>query len=155
MKSAEHWMQIALELAEQAKQLDEVPIGAVVVRSDEVIGKGYNQTIASADPTAHAEIVALRDAAKRLDNYRLSGCDLYVTIEPCTMCAGAMVHARIRNLFFGATEPRAGAVCSSIAALDNPGLNHKVSVQGGICETAAATLMSQFFQQKRKSQESA
>lgn len=155
MNQAEHWMQVALNLAEQARDQDEVPIGAVVVQDDELIGQGYNQTISSSDPTAHAEIVAIRDAARHLNNYRLSGCDLYVTIEPCSMCAGALVHARIRTLVFGAVEPRAGAVCSSIAVLDNPSLNHKVEVRSGICEDQAAALMSRFFQEKRRPQESA
>ena len=148
-------MQVALELAEQAKNDDEVPIGAVVVRGDEIIGRGFNQTISTSDPTAHAEIVAIRNAARHVNNYRLTGCDLYVTIEPCSMCAGALVHARIQTLIFGAKEPRAGAVCSSIAVLDNPNLNHKVDVQSGVCEQQASTLMSSFFQAKRRSQESA
>ncbi len=151
MSSAERWMQVALELAEQAKNDDEVPIGAVVVRGEEIIGRGFNQTISTSDPTAHAEIVAIRDAAKYLSNYRLTGCDLYVTIEPCSMCAGALVHARIQTLIFGAKEPRAGAVCSSIAVLDNPNLNHKVDVQSGVCEQQASALMSNFFQAKRRS----
>lgn len=151
MKSAEHWMQAALELARQAEVLDEVPIGAVVVLNDEMIGEGFNKTITNADPTAHAEIVALRDAAARLKNYRLTGADLYVTIEPCSMCAGALIHARINQLFYGATEPRAGAVCSSIAVLDNPNVNHRVQHQGGIAEIESSQLMANFFQRKRQS----
>lgn len=154
MTSAEHWMQMALELAQQARAEDEVPIGAVVVLDDEVIGRGYNRTISDGDPTAHAEIVALRDAARHLNNHRLTGSDLYVTIEPCTMCAGAMVHARIRRLIYGASEPRAGAVSSSIAVLDNPGLNHKVAVESGVLADQAGTMMSEFFQRKRQNQES-
>ncbi len=151
MKSAEEWMQIALELAKQAEALDEVPIGAVVVREGELIGQGFNRTISSADPTAHAEIVAIRDAAKNLDNYRLTGSDLYVTIEPCSMCAGALIHARINQLFYGATEPRAGAVCSSIEVLGNPNVNHRVQHQGGILETETSQLIASFFQRKRQS----
>jgi tRNA(adenine34) deaminase len=154
MTSAEHWMQMALELAQQARAEDEVPIGAVVVLNDEVIGRGYNRTIRDGDPTAHAEIVALRDAARHLNNHRLTGSDLYVTIEPCTMCAGAMVHARIRRLIYGASEPRAGAVSSSIAVLDNPGLNHKVAVESAVLADQAGAMMSEFFQRKRQNQES-
>jgi len=151
MRPATYWMQLALELAEQAASYDEVPVGAVVVRDGELIGKGFNQTISSHDPTAHAEIVALRDAAKQQNNYRLPGAELYVTIEPCTMCAGALVHARISHLIFGAKELRAGAICSSSQVLDNPGLNHRVQVTSGICESQAGQLMVDFFKAKRKS----
>jgi tRNA(adenine34) deaminase len=150
MKSAEDWMQLALELARQAEAIDEVPVGAVIVRDGELIGQGFNQTISSADPTAHAEIVALRDAAKNVNNYRLSGADMFVTIEPCSMCAGAMIHARINQLFYGAKEPRAGAVVSSIAVLDNPNVNHRVSHQGGVLETETSELISNFFRRKRQ-----
>ena len=124
----EKWMQVALGLAAKAAQQDEVPVGAVVVRDNQIVGRGFNQPIGRHDPTAHAEIMALRDAASALGNYRLPGCTLVVTVEPCTMCAGALVHARIEQLIFGAREPRAGAVCSSAQVLDNPGLNHKVIV---------------------------
>ncbi|MFT7246785.1 MAG: tRNA(adenine34) deaminase [Candidatus Azotimanducaceae bacterium] len=151
MKPATYWMQLALELAEQAASYDEVPVGAVVVQNGELIGQGFNQTISSHDPTAHAEIVALRDAARQQKNYRLPGAELYVTIEPCTMCAGALVHARISHLIFGAKEPRAGAICSSLQVLDNPGLNHRVQVSSGICESEAGQLMADFFKAKRKS----
>jgi len=151
MKPATYWMQLALELAEQAASYDEVPVGAVVVQNGELIGKGFNQTISSHDPTAHAEIVALRDAAKQQNNYRLPGAELYVTIEPCTMCAGALVHARISHLIFGAKEPRAGAICSSSQVLDNPALNHRVQVTSGVCESEAGQLMADFFKAKRKS----
>jgi tRNA(adenine34) deaminase len=143
-------MQLALELARQAEAIDEVPVGAVIVRDGELIGQGFNQTISSADPTAHAEIVALRDAAKNVNNYRLSGADMFVTIEPCSMCAGAMIHARINQLFYGAKEPRAGAVVSSIAVLDNPNVNHRVSHQGGVLETETSELISNFFRRKRQ-----
>lgn len=151
MSSAIHWMQMAMTLAEQAAGVGEVPVGAVVVRDGEVIGEGFNQTISSHDPTAHAEIVALRDAAARLNNYRLPGAELYVTIEPCTMCAGALVHARISHLIFGAKEPRAGAIVSSARVLENPGLNHQVQITGGVCESEAGQLMADFFKAKRKS----
>ncbi len=151
MKPASHWMQLALELAEQAARLDEVPVGAIVVLNDEVIGQGFNQTISGHDPSAHAEIVALRDAASRMSNYRLPGAELYVTIEPCTMCAGALVHARVSHLIYGAAEPKAGAICSSAKVLENPGLNHRVQVTSGICEAEAGQLIADFFKAKRKS----
>ncbi len=142
-------MQQALILADRANEFGEVPVGAVVVRDDAIVGKGFNQTISARDPTAHAEIVALRDAAQILDNYRLVDADLFVTIEPCTMCTGALVHARIRRLIYGAREPRAGAVDSSIHALSNPSLNHQVEVVSGVCEDEAAKKLSVFFKAKR------
>ena len=144
-----YWMQQALILADRANEFGEVPVGAVVVRDDAIIGKGFNQAISARDPTAHAEIVALRDAAQILDNYRLVDADLFVTIEPCTMCTGALVHARIRRLIYGAREPRAGAVDSSIHALSNPSLNHQVEVVSGVCEDEAAKKLSVFFKAKR------
>jgi tRNA(adenine34) deaminase len=149
MKSDVYWMQQALILADRANEFGEVPVGAVVVRDDAIIGKGFNQAISARDPTAHAEIVALRDAAQILDNYRLVDSDLFVTIEPCTMCTGALVHARIRRLIYGAREPRAGAVDSSIHALSNPSLNHQVEVVSGVCEDEAAKKLSVFFKAKR------
>ena len=142
-------MQAALKLADKAAEADEVPVGAVVVKDDVIIGEGYNKTIGSLDPSAHAEIIALRDAAKRLGNHRLVETDLYVTIEPCTMCAGAMVHARISRLIYAAREPRAGAIDSSIHVLANPSLNHKVEVISGICEDEASAKMSAFFRARR------
>lgn len=142
-------MQHALALARQAAAHDEVPIGAVVVIGDEIVGRGYNRPISANDPTAHAEIIALRDAAMHVRNYRLVGASLFVTVEPCTMCAGAMVHARISRLYYGAREPKAGAAGSSIDAFANPDLNHRVLVQGGVCEAEAASLMSAFFKTRR------
>lgn len=146
---SEEWMLFALGLAEEAARHDEVPVGAVVVRENQIVGRGFNQPIGRHDPTAHAEIMALRDAAQTLGNYRLPGCTLVVTVEPCTMCAGALVHARIEQLIFGAREPRAGAVCSSSRVLDNPGLNHKVTVIEGVLEKECKALMSAFFQERR------
>jgi len=146
----EKWMQVALGLAAKAAQQDEVPVGAVVVRDNQIVGRGFNQPIGRHDPTAHAEIMALRDAASALGNYRLPGCTLVVTVEPCTMCAGALVHARIEHLIFGAREPRAGAVCSSAQVLDNRGLNHKVTVVEGVLEKECKALMSAFFKERRK-----
>ena len=145
----EKWMQVALGLAVEAGQHDEVPVGAVVVRENQIVGRGFNQPISGRDPTAHAEIMALRDAAQTLGNYRLPGCTLVVTVEPCTMCAGALVHARIEHLIFGVREPRAGAVCSSARVLDNPGLNHKVTVVEGLLAKECKAVMSVFFQGRR------
>jgi tRNA(adenine34) deaminase len=143
------FMQQALALAEQAAEKGEVPVGAVVVFDGEVIGQGFNCPIGSTDPTAHAEIVAMRDAAKKLDNYRLAGCDLYVTIEPCTMCVGAMIHARINHIVFGAPEPRAGALTSQLALLDKNHFNHSMGWTGGILEDQCRDLMKDFFSQRR------
>ena len=145
----EEWMLAALVLARQAAQHNEVPVGAVVISDNQIVGRGFNQPIGRHDPTAHAEIIALRDAARALGNYRLPGCTMVVTVEPCTMCAGALVHARIEQLIFGAKEPRAGAVCSSARVLDNPGLNHKVTVVDGVLEKESRALMSAFFQGRR------
>ena len=142
-------MLAALVLARQAAQKDEVPVGAVVVRDNQIVGRGFNQPIGRHDPTAHAEIMALRDAAQTLGNYRLSRCTLVVTVEPCTMCAGALVHARIEHLIFGAKEPRAGAVCSSARVLDNLSLNHKVTVVEGVLENECKALMLGFFRGRR------
>ena len=145
----EAWMRAALELAEEAARIGEVPVGAVVVRDGEIIGRGYNQMIVANDPTAHAEIVALREAARHAENYRLPGASLYVSIEPCTMCAGAMIHARIASLFFAAPEPRAGAAGSSVDAFSNPGLNHRVQVTAGLCEAEGRALITEFFKTRR------
>lgn len=142
-------MQTALALAREAGENGEVPVGAIVVMDGEIIGRGFNQVIATNDPTAHAEIVALRQAASFVGNYRLPGAAMYVTIEPCTMCAGAMIHARIGTLHFAAREPRAGAAGSSVDAFSNPGLNHRVKVFSGICESEAATLITEFFRARR------
>ena len=145
----EEWMQVALRLAVEAGERGEVPVGAIVVYEKKIIGRGFNQPISGCDPSAHAEIVALRDAAKTIGNYRLSGCSLVVTVEPCTMCAGALVHARIDQLIFGVREPRAGAVCSSARVLENPFLNHKVKVVEGVMEEECKALMSKFFRERR------
>ncbi|MCB1647731.1 MAG: tRNA adenosine(34) deaminase TadA [Pseudomonadales bacterium] len=147
--SDDFWMARALALAAEAAASEEVPIGAVVVRDGEVIGEGFNQTLTLRDPTAHAEIIALRRAAEKAGNHRLVNCELFVTVEPCTMCAGALVHARIARLVYGAAEPRAGAVASSARVLDNPGLNHKVKITSGVCADQAGRLMSDFFKQRR------
>ena len=141
----EQWMRRALALADRAANEGEVPVGAVVVRDGELLGEGWNQVIAAQDPTAHAEIVALRDAARVVGNYRLPGATLYVTLEPCTMCAGAMVHARVTELVFAAEEPRAGVVCSTCSLLDEPWYNHKVSWQGGVLAADSSARLQAFF----------
>lgn len=145
----ERWMSRALALARRAAAAGEVPVGAVLVRDGAVIGEGSNAPIGRVDPTAHAEILALRDAAVRVGNYRLPGSTLYVTVEPCTMCAGALIHARVGALVYGAAEPRAGAVCSTAAVLDNPALNHRVDVRAGVAADAAAALLQDFFAARR------
>ena len=145
----DHFMKRALELAQQAADRGEVPVGAVVVRNGEIIGQGHNQPIVSHDSTAHAEIMAMRDASKNLSNYRLTGCDIYVTIEPCTMCVGAMVHARIRQIFFGALEPRAGALTSQLQLMEDDLFNHSILWEGGILADQCARVLRDFFRQKR------
>ena len=145
----EHWMHKALALADRAGQHEEVPVGALVVRDGEVLGEGWNQVITAADPTAHAEVVALRAAAQCVGNYRLPGATLFVTLEPCTMCAGAMVHARISQLVFAAAEPRAGVACSRCQLLDEPWFNHRVSWQGGVLAQASSERLQAFFRARR------
>lgn len=145
----EFWMRRALTLATEAAETDEVPVGAVLVREGEEIGMGFNRPVSSCDPTAHAELVALRDAAGQLENYRLPGSILYVTVEPCIMCVGAIVHARVERLVFGAIEPRAGAVVSQERLFDRAFLNHQVSYEGGILAGECRELMQHFFREKR------
>ena len=145
----EAFMRLALEQAQAARRAGEVPVGAVVVAGGEVIAAGYNQPIGAADPTAHAEIVAMRAAASRLGNYRLTGATLYVTVEPCLMCVGAMVHARIGTLVYGAAEPKAGAVVSTQRAHEHPALNHRLAVVGGVLEDECRAVLQAFFQERR------
>jgi tRNA(adenine34) deaminase len=145
------FMRAALALAREAAARGEVPIGAVVVLDGIVVGEGFNQPIGSHDPTAHAEIVALRDAGRRLANYRLTGAELFVTIEPCQMCVGAMIHARIARVVYGAPEPKAGAVESAMRAHEHPSLNHRMTATGGVLEPQCRALMQEFFQQRRQS----
>jgi tRNA(adenine34) deaminase len=142
-------MRLALAEATRAREAGEVPVGAVVVADGEVVGAGYNQPIGAVDPTAHAEVVALREAARQVGNYRLTGATLYVTVEPCLMCVGAMVHARIGTVVYGAAEPRAGALGSALAAHDTPGLNHRLLVVGGVLEEECRGLMQAFFRERR------
>ena len=143
-------MRKALAQAAEAGRLGEVPVGAVVVLEGEVIGAGCNGPIGAHDPTAHAEIVALRAAAARLRNYRLAGADLYVTIEPCLMCVGAMVHARVARVIYGAREPKAGAIESAMRAHEHPALNHRLVAVGGVLEPECRALMQAFFQARRR-----
>jgi tRNA(adenine34) deaminase len=146
----ECYMMLALEQAALAEGLGEVPVGAVVVSDGIVIGRGHNRMIADQDPTAHAEIVALRQAAQVLKNYRVVPATLYVTLEPCAMCAGAMVHARLQTLVFGASEPRAGAVCSQQRFFESTYLNHQVVARGGILAAASSARLKAFFKAKRQ-----
>lgn len=142
-------MQQALALAMVAQSRGEVPVGAVLVRDNVVVGEGANSVIGSHDPTAHAEIVALRDAGRRMSNYRLVDSTLYVTLEPCTMCLGALVHARVSRLVFAAREPRAGAVCSTQRLLDSGAYNHRVQWTEGVLADASAVLLRDFFRARR------
>ncbi len=142
-------MRAALELAGEAGRRGEVPVGSVVVLDGTVIGSGFNQPIASSDPTAHAEIVALRDAGRRLGNYRLTGATLYVTIEPCQMCVGAMIHARIARLVYGTREPKAGAIESAMRAHEHPSLNHRMEATGGVLEEECRAVIQKFFKERR------
>ncbi len=146
---AQHFMRLALEQAAAAERAGEVPVGALVVLENRIVGVGYNQPISTVDPTAHAEIVALRAAAKDVGNYRLPGSVLYVTVEPCLMCVGAMVHARVQRVVFGTPEPRAGALVSSICAHETAGLNHRLEVASGVLEADCRRVMQAFFERRR------
>jgi len=142
-------MEEALREAQRAQALGEVPIGAVVVSDDRVIGRGCNRPITENDPTAHAEILALREAGRALRNYRLENCDVFVTIEPCAMCAGAITHARIRRLIYGAEDPKAGGVTSVVGVLNHQGLNHQVEVTPGVLAGRSREMLQAFFREKR------
>ncbi len=148
-RTAEYFMSEALKEARKAALKKEVPIGAVVVAKGKIIGRGHNLSVNNNDPTAHAEIMALRRAAKKLFNYRLTGADLYVTIEPCAMCAGAMVWARVRSLYYGAGDPKAGACGSVFNIANSEKLNHRLKIQPGILETGCRRLIQEFFKKKR------
>jgi len=143
------FMEAALALAQEARERQEVPVGAVVVVDGAIVGRGYNQPIGSQDPTAHAEIVAIRQAAQGIGNYRLTSATLYVTIEPCQMCVGAMVHARIARLVYGAPEPKAGAIESAMQAHEHPALNHRLAVTGRVLEDECRDVMQAFFKERR------
>ncbi|HSM87176.1 MAG TPA: tRNA adenosine(34) deaminase TadA [Candidatus Limnocylindrales bacterium] len=144
------WMQLALEQARLAAASGEVPVGALVIKDGEIVGLGHNRNLLDNDPTAHAEIVALRQAASRLGNHRLPGCVMYATIEPCSMCAGAITHARIARLVYGADDPKAGAAGSALNVLNHPSLNHRMEVTAGILQQECSALLTHFFEQRRK-----
>lgn len=144
------YMQVALQLAEQAALAGEVPVGAIVVKAGEIIGRGHNAPISRHDPTAHAEIQAMREAARTLGNYRLVDCTLYVTLEPCAMCSGAMQHARIARLVYGASDPKTGACGSVIDLMAEPRLNHHAEVSKGVLAGECGAILSQFFSARRR-----
>jgi len=145
----EYWMRKAIRLAEKAESENEVPVGAVLVQDGKIIGEGWNQPIANNDSSAHAEIQVLRDAGKKLGNYRLPGATLYVTLEPCTMCAGAIIHARVARLVFGAHDLKTGVIESADKVLDQPYHNHKVLYEGGLLESECSQMLTSFFKAKR------
>ena len=147
--SDELWMEEALREAQRALALGEVPVGAIVVQDGRVVGRGCNRPISANDPTAHAEILALREAGLAIGNYRLLDCDLYVTVEPCAMCAGAITHARIRRLIYGAEDSKAGAVHSLLQVVNHPKLNHQVEMTSGVLAARCMDLLQRFFREKR------
>jgi tRNA(adenine34) deaminase len=148
--SDELFMEEALRAAQRALEQGEVPVGAVVVHEGRIVGRGGNRNIADSDPTAHAEIIALRQAGAALGNHRLEGCELFATIEPCAMCAGALVHARLKRLVYGADDPKAGAVHSVMQVLNHPDLNHRMEIRGGVLAGRCAELLQSFFRQRRE-----
>ena len=147
----EYWMQKALELARKAQAEDEVPVGALIVKDDQLIAEGFNQPIKSNDPSAHAEMIAMRHAGQALNNYRLIDTTMYVTLEPCSMCVGAMIHARVKRLVFGAFDLKTGAAGSAINLISDDAHNHKVEVVGGVLEGECRELLQGFFREKRSS----
>jgi len=151
MSGHERYMREALIEGKIALLAGEVPVGSVVVAADgQIVGRGFNQPIGANDPTAHAEIQALRDAARLLGNYRLNGTTLYVTVEPCPMCAGALIHSRVDRLVYGTHEPKSGAVCSAIRMLDHPALNHRIEIVSGVLEDKCREMIQDFFGEKRR-----
>jgi len=149
MEIDEKWMELALEEAALAREAGEVPVGAVIVRGEELLARAYNRPISLHDPSAHAEILAIRRAAAAAGNYRLAGTTLYVTLEPCIMCAGAIIHARIERLVFGAADPKNGAAVSLYRLFEDRRINHAVAVTGGVLREACAEILSGFFREKR------
>jgi len=148
--SDELWMEEALRAAARALEAGEVPVGAVVVHRGRIVGRGWNRNLTDNDPSAHAEIVALRAAGENLGNHRLGECELFATIEPCAMCAGALVHARIRRLVYGADDPKAGAVHSVLSVINHPRLNHRMEISGGILAGRSAEILQKFFRKRRE-----
>ncbi len=151
MNQDERYLLLAIEQAALAADAGEVPVGAIVVFENEIVGRGRNAVLGLNDPTAHAEIVALREAALRLSNYRLTGCELYTTLEPCAMCAGAIIHARIGRLVYGAADPKAGAAGSVLDVINHPKLNHQLQVVGGVMAEECGELLRAFFRERRLS----
>jgi tRNA(adenine34) deaminase len=149
LPSDELWMEEALRSAQRALETGEVPVGAVVVCEGRIVGRGWNRNITDSDPTAHAEVIALREAGAAIGNHRLGDCELFATIEPCTMCAGALLHARIRRLVYGANDPKAGAVHSLLQVLSHPQLNHRIEVRSGVLAARCAGLLLSFFKSRR------
>jgi len=149
LASDELRMEDALRCAQRALEADEVPVGAVVVSAGRVVGRGWNRNLADSDPTAHAEIVALREAGRNLGNHRLGDCELFATIEPCAMCAGAAIHARVRRLVYGADDPKAGAVHSILQVVNHPSLNHRMEIRGGVLAGRSAEMVQEFFRKRR------
>jgi len=147
----ELWMQAALAEARAAEAAGEVPVGAVAVVEGSIVARGQNRVLRDVDPTAHAEMVALRGAAEAIGNYRLAGCELYVTLEPCAMCAGAMVHARLARLVYGASDPKAGAAGSVLAVVNHPQLNHQMEITGGVLAEECSIMLREFFRARRES----
>jgi len=148
--SDEFWMEEALRAAQRALEAGEIPVGAVVVCRGEIVGRGWNRNIIDSDPTAHAEIVALRQAGANLGNHRLGDCELFVTIEPCPMCAGALVHSRVKRVVYGADDPKAGAVHSVMEVLNHPKLNHRTEIRKGVLAGRSAELLQSFFRSRRE-----
>jgi tRNA(adenine34) deaminase len=149
LSSDELWMEEALRAAQRALEAGEVPVGAVVVCAGEIVGRGSNRNLTDSDPSAHAEIVALREAGATLGNHRLGDCELFVTIEPCAMCAGAMVHARVKRLVYGADDPKAGAVRSALRVVNHPALNHEMEIRAGVLAGRCAEILQAFFRDRR------
>jgi tRNA(adenine34) deaminase len=147
--SDELWMEEALRCAQRALEAGEVPVGAVVVCAGRVVGRGWNRNLTDHDPTAHAEIVALREAGRTLGNHRLGDCELFATIEPCAMCAGAAIHARVRRLIYGADDPKAGAVHSVLQVANHPSLNHRMEIRAGVLAGRSAEMLQEFFRKRR------
>ena len=149
LHSDELWMEEALRCAQRALEAGDVPVGAVVLRDDRIVGRGWNRNIADHDPTAHAEVIALREAGATVGNHRLEDCALFVTIEPCAMCAGALVHARVKRLVYGADDPKAGAVHSVMQVLNHPQLNHRIEVRRGVLAGRSSEVLQTFFRSRR------
>jgi len=148
----ELWMEEALRCAQRALESGEVPVGAVVVCAGRIVGRGWNRNLTDCDPTAHAEIVALREAGRNLGNHRLGDCELFATIEPCAMCAGAAIHSRVARLVYGAEDPKAGAVHSMLQVINHPGLNHRMEVRSGVLAGRSAEMLQEFFRKRRASE---